>query len=81
MFETHVTRLPSTSSATTSDLLRNAQNIAGAAEKLNLMTRVAMTKALDAQINAEVDGGTGDEAADIWRTVGADYRDQMRSRT
>ncbi|KAJ3907965.1 hypothetical protein F5879DRAFT_939474 [Lentinula edodes] len=78
MFETHVTRLPSTSSATTSDLLRNAQNIAGAAEKLNLMTRVAMTKALDAQINAEVDGGTSDEAADIWRTVGADYRDQMR---
>ncbi|KAJ3848291.1 hypothetical protein EV368DRAFT_86788 [Lentinula lateritia] len=78
MFETHVTRVPSTSSATTSDLLRNARNIAGAAEKLNLMARVAMTKALDAQINAEVDGSTSDEAADIWRTIGADYRDQMR---
>ncbi|KAJ4482435.1 hypothetical protein J3R30DRAFT_3459518 [Lentinula aciculospora] len=78
MFETHVTRVPSTSSATASDLLRNAQNIVGAAEKLNLMARVAMTKALDAQINAEVDGGTGDLVADIWRAVGADYRDQMR---
>ncbi|KAJ3787632.1 hypothetical protein GGU10DRAFT_385653 [Lentinula aff. detonsa] len=78
MFENHVTRVPSTSSATANDLLRNAQNIAGAAEKLNLMTRVAMSNALDAQINAEVDGRSSDQAADIWRTVGADYRDQMR---
>ncbi|KAJ3825371.1 hypothetical protein F5880DRAFT_1553188 [Lentinula raphanica] len=78
MFENHVTRVPSTSSATANDLLRNAQNITSAAEKLNLMTRLAMSRALDAQINAEVDGGSSDSAADIWRTVGADYRDQIR---
>ncbi|KAF5380661.1 hypothetical protein D9757_007010 [Collybiopsis confluens] len=78
MFETHVARVPSTSSATASDLLRNAQVIAGSAEKLNFMMRVAMASALDAQINAEVEGGAGDLAADIWRHVGAEYRDQMR---
>ncbi|KAF9066451.1 hypothetical protein BDP27DRAFT_1330535 [Rhodocollybia butyracea] len=78
MFETHASRVPSTSSATANDLLRNAQTIVGAAERLNLMTRIGMSKALDSQINAEVEGGVGDLAADIWRAVGAEYRDQMR---
>ncbi|KIK69833.1 hypothetical protein GYMLUDRAFT_52987 [Collybiopsis luxurians FD-317 M1] len=78
MFESHVARVPSTSSATASDLLRNAQTIVSSAEKLNFMTRAAMSSALDAQINAEVESRAGDLTADIWRRVGAEYRDQMR---
>ncbi|KAF9465342.1 hypothetical protein BDZ94DRAFT_1320402 [Collybia nuda] len=64
------------------ELLRTAQGVASAAEKLNAMLRYGVSTALDEQVDAEVEEGEGRagarEAAEIWRRVGGEYREGQR---
>ena len=97
MFESQIVKLiPALGTAGTNHadmLTRNAQTLVVNAERLNTMLRVGNGRALDAQIEAEVEGdyapphypsafGSRDplltSLVDIWRKVGADYREGLR---
>ncbi|OAX32785.1 hypothetical protein K503DRAFT_804938 [Rhizopogon vinicolor AM-OR11-026] len=79
MFENVLSRLPN-QSASVSDLFCSAETIVLASEKLNVLLRVGTNRALEQQIDAEVDDETrGEEpASEIWRRVGGEYRESLR---
>lgn len=64
------------------ELVRTAQSVAGAAEKLNAMLRYGVSRALEEQVDAEVEEGEGKagarEMAEVWRRVGGEYREGQR---
>ena len=95
MFESQIVKLiPALGTAGTNHaemLTRNAQILVVTAERLNTMLRVGNGRAIDAQIEAEVEGdyvppynsvfGSRDPSLtplDIWKKVGIDYRDGLR---
>lgn len=85
MFESSLSRLPPMGTTTTStipELFRSAQTIVHAADKLNGLLRAGTANALERQIDADVAdedmGGMNAELAEVWRTVGGDFRESMR---
>ncbi|KAL0569597.1 hypothetical protein V5O48_012371 [Marasmius crinis-equi] len=86
LFETALAKIPSSSSSSsasnTSDLVRNARVIVGAVDKLNGLLKAGHGRALNAQIDCEVQaaggGGGGGNAEEIWRLVGGEYREGLR---
>ncbi|KAF9263001.1 hypothetical protein L218DRAFT_375056 [Marasmius fiardii PR-910] len=87
LFESALSKIPSSSSSSsasnTSDLVRNARVIVGAVEKLNGLLKAGHGRALNAQIECEVQaagGGSGGlgNAEGIWRLVGGEYREGLR---
>ncbi|TFK71273.1 hypothetical protein BDN72DRAFT_856314 [Pluteus cervinus] len=84
MFESQISRLTGSvsPSASSAELLRNAQSLTFAAEKLNGLLRAGTARALEEQIDAEVnsvDGiGGGKEVIEAWRKFGGDYREGLR---
>lgn len=84
MFESHVQRLPpSNVPEITNDVLRDARGIVNAAIALNGALRGAAGVCVDEQIEAEVskEGKNTDatmDAADVWRRVGAEFREDAR---
>jgi hypothetical protein len=84
MFESHLSKIPHfppSSGTSQVDLARNAQNVVYAAERLNELLRLGTSRAMDAQVGAEVDNSTGinKEVAEVWRRVGAEYREGVRA--
>ena len=79
MFESNLSRLPN-QSASVQDLFRSAETIVLASEKLNALLRAGTNRALEQQIDAEVDDETPGEvpASEIWRRVGGEYRESLR---
>jgi len=95
MFESQIVKLiPALGTAGTNHaemLTSNAQTLVMNAERLNTMLRIGNGRALDAQIEAEVEGdyvppyssvfesrGSSLTPLDIWKKVGTDYRDGLR---
>jgi len=62
------------------ELVKDAQMIVVASERLNHMLRSGMSRAVEDQVNAEVDDPNerGAEIAELWGQVGMDYRDGLR---
>ncbi|CAG8717132.1 17200_t:CDS:2, partial [Acaulospora colombiana] len=90
MFESHVQRLPQSSAMpdTFNDVLRDAKGIVHAASSLNIALRSAATICVDEQIDAEVEaqaanatkeGSSPSEIAEVWRKVGAEFREDVRA--
>ncbi|KAF8182300.1 hypothetical protein BJ912DRAFT_596014 [Pholiota molesta] len=92
MFEAQLAKLPpqlgasiSSSSgvgAPHSELSRNAQGTVYAAERLASMLKLSSARAVQAQVEAEVDSTTRDrsqDVIDIWSRVASDYRDGSRA--
>ncbi|KAF7299942.1 hypothetical protein HMN09_01001900 [Mycena chlorophos] len=81
MFDGHLARVvdAGASSRSTTDLARHAQVVVNAAERLNAILRAGTAKALEEQIDAEVSDAPGaNEAAELWRRVGGEWRDGLR---
>lgn len=85
-FEANVSKLPSgvtnskMSSAT--DLLKHAQHLVHITERINALMRNGTNKALEEQIQAEVDVSesvAAEEMLDVWRLVGGEYREGLRA--
>ncbi|KAG7445621.1 uncharacterized protein BT62DRAFT_932779 [Guyanagaster necrorhizus] len=77
MFESQVNRVQLIA---TSDLLRNAQGIVTAAERLQGLMKGGNGRALEQQINAEVgDRDMDADLVEIWSKVGGEYREGMRA--
>jgi len=77
MFESQLARIPTSSTAP--DLTRVAQTVVQSASGLNNLLRAGNTHALEQQIEAEVgDSPRMVDASEIWRSVGAEYRETLR---
>ncbi|PBK75253.1 hypothetical protein ARMSODRAFT_1000886 [Armillaria solidipes] len=77
MFESQINRVQLNAS---NDLLRNAQGIVTAAERLQGLMKGGNGRALEEQINAEVgDRDMDADLVEIWRKVGGEYREGMRA--
>ncbi|KAG2146263.1 hypothetical protein DEU56DRAFT_787211 [Suillus clintonianus] len=78
MFENILSRLPNQSSVP--DLFRSAETIVLASEKLNALLRTGTNRALEQQIDAEMDDEIPGEipTGEIWRRVGGEYREGLR---
>jgi hypothetical protein len=65
-------------------LTRNALTLVVNAERLNTLLKSGNSRALDSQIEAEVEGDCGpssgarDSLVDVWRKVGGEYREGLR---
>ncbi|KAJ3535938.1 hypothetical protein NMY22_g6262 [Coprinellus aureogranulatus] len=88
MFETVVSKLPSASSSSTpgaisnAEILKHAQILVTAADRIAGLMRAGTTRALDEQINAEVEGDdspAAPEILEVWRQVGGEYREGLRA--
>lgn len=89
MFESQLARLtPVLGSAGTNHaemLTRNAQTLVVNAERLNTMLKSGNSRALDAQIEAEVEGdynnhgGSKSSLVEVWRKIGGEYREGLRA--
>ena len=77
MFESHLGRIPNLNVGSSAELVRSAQGIVYAAERLNGLLRLGTNKALEEQIDAEVADGGGD-LVEVWRKVGGEYREGLR---
>ncbi|KAG1780693.1 hypothetical protein EV702DRAFT_1194166 [Suillus placidus] len=78
MFENILSRLPN-QSASVPDLFRSAETIVLASEKLNVLLRTGTNRALEQQIDAEMDEISGEiPTGEIWRRVGGEYRESLR---
>lgn len=79
MFENILSRLPN-QSASMPDLFRSAETIVLASEKLNALLRTGTNRALEEQIDAEMDDKISGEipTGEIWRRVGGEYRESLR---
>lgn len=79
MFENILSRLPN-QSASVPDLFRSAETIVLASEKLNALLRTGTNRALEQQIDAEMDDEISGEipTGEIWRRVGGEYRESLR---
>lgn len=79
MFENILSRLPN-QSASVPDLFRSAETIVLASEKLNALLRSGTNRALEQQIDAEMDDERSGEipTGEIWRRVGGEYRESLR---
>ncbi|KXN82344.1 hypothetical protein AN958_02674 [Leucoagaricus sp. SymC.cos] len=88
MFESQMTKLAPVLGAAGANhaemLTRNAQTLVVNAERLNTMLKSGNSRALDAQIEAEVEGdytsgsGSRESLADVWRKIGGEYREGVR---
>ncbi|KAK0202119.1 hypothetical protein DFS33DRAFT_1489916 [Desarmillaria ectypa] len=77
MFESQINRVQLN---VANDLLRNAQGIVAAAERLQGLMKGGNGRALEEQINAEVgDRDMDADLVEIWRKVGGEYREGMRA--
>lgn len=79
MFESHLSRLPVVSPQ--NDLLKSAETLVHTAERLNVLLRLNTNKALEEQIEAEVNGSPeydSEIVSDIWRKIGGEYREGLR---
>ncbi|KAK0462051.1 uncharacterized protein EV420DRAFT_1746320 [Desarmillaria tabescens] len=77
MFESQINRVQLNAA---NDLLRNAQSIVTAAERLQGLMKGGNGRALEEQINAEVgDRDMDADLVEIWRKVGGEYREGMRA--
>ncbi|KAG1818721.1 uncharacterized protein BJ212DRAFT_106327 [Suillus subaureus] len=79
MFENILSRLPNQSTSVP-DLFRSAETIVLASEKLNALLRTGTNRALEQQIEAEMDDERSGEipTGEIWRRVGGEYRESLR---
>ncbi|KAG2046586.1 hypothetical protein BDR06DRAFT_964945 [Suillus hirtellus] len=79
MFENILSRLPN-QSASVPDLFRSAETIVLASEKLNALLRTGTNRALEQQIDAEMDDESSGKipTGEIWRRVGGEYRESLR---
>lgn len=78
MFESHYSRLNASP-----DVLRSAQAIVNSASTLNSLLRAGSASALEEQIEADVatsarDADPNANVAEVWKRVGADYRESLR---
>lgn len=86
MFESHVQRLPQSSSTpdTYGEVLRDAKGIASAAAALNVALRSAAGVCVDEQIEAEVQAQSESNTeshlsrAEVWKKVAAEFREDVR---
>lgn len=83
VFESHLSRLPDMGQVTIHtipDVFKSAQSIVYASDKLNALVKAGTNRALEEQIDAEVGDGeeSGTLLAEVWRNVGADYRETLR---
>ncbi|KAI0322379.1 hypothetical protein OF83DRAFT_799367 [Amylostereum chailletii] len=83
IFESQLSRLPlmgDTTTATVPGLFRDAQSLVRLAGEVNNQLRTCMNRALERQIDAEVDGegAEGVDMVQLWQDVGSDFRDCMR---
>ncbi|KAF9481132.1 hypothetical protein BDN70DRAFT_566397 [Pholiota conissans] len=68
--------------ASHAELSRNVQGTVYAAERLASMLKLSSARAMEAQVEAEVDSTTRERSQDIidlWSRVGSDYRDGSRA--
>lgn len=84
-FETALNRLPvmgETTTATIPELHKSAQGIVRFAEQVNEMLRNRTNRALERQIESEVDDLEGErdevDMVGLWNDVGSDFRDCLR---
>ena len=83
MFTTHLSRLTTSPSLSPStDLVKNAENLVWCAEKVNILLRNSTNRALEAQIDAEVNlspSSSSERESDMWRRVGGECRESLRA--
>ena len=92
MFETQLSRLASSAASTSAtptagstnaqvnDLLKSAGSLAQTASNLNHLLRGGTARALENQIEAEVGDAPAEvDAGEVWRDVGAEYREALRA--
>ncbi|KAF5311565.1 hypothetical protein D9611_009505 [Ephemerocybe angulata] len=89
VFESIVSRLPapsgpssSASIPSNSDLLKHAQILVTAAERMNMLMRQGTARSLEEQVNMEVEGensASGRDMLEVWRQVGGEYREGLRA--
>ncbi|VDC05537.1 unnamed protein product [Peniophora sp. CBMAI 1063] len=85
LFDTQLSRLGDSgqiASTVVPDVFRDAQALVRFAEQLNGMLRTGTNRALERQIEEEVEDGAGANEVDmvvLWQDVGADFRDCLRS--
>ncbi|KAG2009663.1 hypothetical protein CC2G_012565 [Coprinopsis cinerea AmutBmut pab1-1] len=86
-FEGNLSKLPTTAVnglgrvPTAAELLKHAENVVYTTERINTLMRTGTNRALEAQINAEVDSdvsGTEDMLT-LWKKVGGEYREGLRA--
>ncbi|KAJ8495190.1 hypothetical protein ONZ45_g12972 [Pleurotus djamor] len=66
-------------SGAATELVKSAEDIVSAAERLNELIKGGTNRALTEQIDAEVSGNTGDvDLVEVWRSVGGQWRDGLR---
>ncbi|TFK27559.1 hypothetical protein FA15DRAFT_158380 [Coprinopsis marcescibilis] len=64
------------------ELLKHAQSVVLTTERINTLMKQGTNRALEEQINAEVDGDESTparEMLDVWRQVGGEYREGLRA--
>ncbi|KAG5221356.1 poly(ADP)-ribose polymerase PARP [Salix suchowensis] len=62
------------------DLVKSAEDIVGASERLNELMKSGTNRALTEQIDAEVGGNSSSDVdlVEVWRSVGGQWRDGLR---
>lgn len=81
MFESHLSRLPPMGQTTTStipEVFQSSQQLVHGLDRLNSHLRTATSRALEAQIDAEVSDAVDESAAEIWASVGGEHREHLR---
>lgn len=88
MFETVISKLPPAACSSASgavsnvEILKHAQVLVSAADRMAQLMRAGTARALDEQVNAEVEGDGSREGAqmlEVWRQVGGEYREGLRA--
>ncbi|PSS06586.1 hypothetical protein PHLCEN_2v3644 [Hermanssonia centrifuga] len=84
MFESHLSRLPPMGQTTTStipEVFHNSQTLVRSLDRLNDLLRGSTSRALEAQIEAEVEdlgGIKNGELVELWSSVGSEHREHLR---
>lgn len=88
MFENVVSKLPPAACTSAQgavsnvEILKHAQVLVNAADRMASLMRAGTTRALEEQINAEVEGDdstAGPQMLEVWRQVGGEYREGLRA--
>ncbi|KAG5638856.1 hypothetical protein H0H81_009407 [Sphagnurus paluster] len=81
MFEGHIARSSLGGGGAAGELVRGAQAVVGSVERLNEMLRYGTARAVEEQVDAEVDAVSGqgrETISDVWGRVGQEYREGLR---
>ncbi|KAF4590006.1 hypothetical protein EYR40_009600 [Pleurotus pulmonarius] len=81
VFASNLERLGLTeSNGPAADLVKSAEDIVGASERLNELMKSGTNRALTEQIDAEVGGNSNSDVdlVEVWRSVGGQWRDGLR---